>query len=133
MDFAHSYVSLYSRDDSKVWSDYMLSVSQDNESATTKNKYLEWLIDRTLYIDVKGTAEVGGQVDLKLSNVYIPLNVQHNSQLDIASQDRQERLQEEIHLIEGEGLTQKVNLSLLENILGESEEIIVVAEAVNRF
>ncbi len=111
----------------------MLSVSQDNESATTKNKYLEWLIDRTLYIDVKGTAEVGGQVDLKLSNVYIPLNVQHNSQLDIASQDRQERLQEEIHLIEGEGLTQKVNLSLLENILGESEEIIEVAEAVNRF
>jgi energy-coupling factor transporter ATP-binding protein EcfA2 len=52
------------------------SVYQQPDLAAARAAYLDWLIDRNLYLDPRGTFQTQRQVQLKLDDVYIGLRAQ---------------------------------------------------------
>jgi len=50
-------------------------------SATSRRDYLQWLVERNLYLDPRGTYQTQRQVQLKLDEVYITLRARPEEQL----------------------------------------------------
>ena len=67
-------------------------------SATSRRVYLQWLVDRNLYLDPRGTYQTQRQVQLKLDEVYITLRARPEEQLSHA--DRR-LLDEEMAYLDG--------------------------------
>src|SRR6266568_2897423 len=78
----------------------------------TRRDYLDWLINFTMYIDAQGTThEERLSLQIKLANVYVLLDTEPASELDLV----------------------KNEITFKSDNLMEQEEVLKVSEAVNRF
>ena len=118
----------------------------DAEQATpgTRRDYLHWLIERTLYLDPRGTFQTQRQVLVKLDEVYISLRAQRDTtpgEVDRRLLEK-ELAQLEVEMARANLSTEEVEnqrkqlLARIEKRLADAttvpDEVMELAEAVNR-
>jgi len=118
----------------------------DAEQTTpgTRWDYLQWLIERNLYLDPRGTFQTQRQVLVKLDEVYISLRAQHDTtpgEVDRRLLEKKlaqletEMVRATLAAEEGEDQREQL-LTRIENRLADAKtapgEVIELAEAVNR-
>src|SRR6185436_20520340 len=70
----------------------LLDKKESPDLEETKQEYLQYLINTNTYIDPRGIMQTRRSITLKLDEIYVTLNVEHETRpLDI------ERLQSQIH------------------------------------
>lgn len=95
-------------------------LESDQATLGTLRDYLQWLIERNLYLDPRGTFQIQRQVQVKLDEVYISLRAQKEEAPDIV--DR--RLLEQ-ELVELEATLVSGTLSLVEEAEDQRDQLLV--------